>query len=102
MRRIGGAGIDYGLNVYVSSKAGAFLQEISNGFGGLLSDDREELMYNTHAITVNFEDREALDKEDLNLIRGLGYKFRGSREWPPWTVEGPGNDWRQRKRRNAV
>jgi hypothetical protein len=99
---LGAGGIDYGLNVYVGPKAGAFLQEISDPFGGSLGRDREELMYSTHAITVNFEDREVLDKEDLNLIRELGYKFRGSRQWPLFRSYEPGlipwglNGWQVR------
>lgn len=87
---LGAGGLDYGLNVYLGPDAGLFLQEIRNGIGGLFSDDHDELMFNTHAITVNFEDRGELDKEDLNLIHDLGYKFRGSREWPLFRSYEPG------------
>lgn len=85
---LGAGGMDYGLNVYLGQTAPLLLQEIrsANTFGA----DTREVMFNTKAIAVNFEDRNVLDKEDLSLIRELGYKFRGSREWPQFRNYSPG------------
>ncbi|TNJ65153.1 hypothetical protein FE784_16270 [Paenibacillus hemerocallicola] len=86
---LGGGGMEYGLNVYTGPTAGALLQELS-GAGEHFEEDSEERMHSTQAISVTFEDRDELDKEDLGLIRELGYKFRGSREWPQFRDYKPG------------
>ncbi|MFD0710484.1 DUF6930 domain-containing protein [Paenibacillus sp. GCM10027626] len=87
---LGGGGIDYGLNVYLGANAGLFLQAINDSFDGVFADDNDELLFSTKAISLNFEDRGALDKKDLSLIRELGYKFRGSGEWPLFRSYEPG------------
>lgn len=86
---LGAGGMDYGLNVYLGQTAPLFLQEIRSGFD-TFGEDSKEVMFNTKAISVNFEDRNQLDKEDLGLIRELGYKFRGSNEWPLFRSYSPG------------
>lgn len=85
---LGAGGMDYGLNVYRGPQAGAFLRDIVQSYG--VDKDTKESMFTTDAISVNFEDRDQLDKKDLGLIRELGYKFRGSGEWPLFRSYKPG------------
>lgn len=87
---LGAGGTEYGLNVYVGPTAGAYLQQIRDSFDGLLKHDAEELMFDMNGISVTFEDRDQLDKDDLRLIRELEYKFRGSHEWPQFRDYKPG------------
>lgn len=86
---LGAGGMDYGLNVYLGQTAPLFLQEIRSDFDTFKGDSRE-VMFSARAIYVNFEDRTKLDKKDLSLIRELGYKFRGSNEWPQFRNYLPG------------
>lgn len=87
---LGAGGMEYGLNVYLGPEARAYLHEIRGSLGGVLVEDSEERALSIKAISVNFEDRGQLDKEDLSLIRDLGYTFRGSREWPQFRSYEPG------------
>ncbi|NQX67820.1 hypothetical protein HQN90_17000 [Paenibacillus alba] len=85
-----GAGkISYGLNVYTGPQARLFLQELS-GVTDQFDDDRIELARSMRAITVGFENRDRLYKDDLQLIRNLGYKFRGAHAWPQFRSFEPG------------
>ncbi|UKS25868.1 hypothetical protein LOZ80_30600 [Paenibacillus sp. HWE-109] len=86
---LGAGRINYGLNVYIGPKARQFLQELS-GVNDQLDDDQIELAYSMRAITVGFENRDQLDKDDLQLIRDLGYKFRGAQAWPQFRSFEPG------------
>ncbi|WP_409342849.1 DUF6930 domain-containing protein [Paenibacillus sp. MBLB4367] len=96
---LGAGGMEFGLNVYFGEKAGLFLRETFDIMDGQLSDDRDELLFNTKAISLSLEDRGNLDQADLSIIRELGYKFRGANEWPQfrsyepgliaWTLNGP-------------
>lgn len=58
-----------------------------------------ELIFETqHVLMASFENREDLDKKDLQIIRELGLKFRGKNCWPmfrhykpgylPWFIDG--------------
>ena len=42
------------------------------------------------AIMLSFEDRDALQEEDLAVIRGLGLSFRGRQAWPLFRSYRPG------------
>jgi hypothetical protein len=42
----------------------------------------EDLAFAQNCIILNFEDRDALDKDDLNIIKQVGLKFRGRNQWP--------------------
>ncbi|OPH53404.1 hypothetical protein BC351_05945 [Paenibacillus ferrarius] len=86
---LGAGRISYGLNVYIGPNARLFLQELS-GVNDQLEDDQLELIHSTRAITVSFENRDQLDKDDLQLIRDLGYKFRGAQAWPQFQSYEPG------------
>jgi len=42
-------------------------------------------------LIVSFEDRAVLDKTDLEIIKKLGLKFRGSQAWPQFRSHAPGD-----------
>ncbi|GGA05796.1 hypothetical protein GCM10008018_59660 [Paenibacillus marchantiophytorum] len=85
-----GAGkFSYGLNVYTGPNGRLFLQELS-GVTDYLSDDRLELARSMCAVTVSFENRDRMHKDDLQIIRDLGYKFRGAHAWPQFRSFEPG------------
>lgn len=86
----GADGMEFGLNVYYGPKADIYLQEYLNSDGGLFHEDKQEMMHSARAVCVTFEDRSELDKDDLQLIRMLAYKFRGSSAWPLFRHYEPG------------
>lgn len=48
-----------------------------------LGDDlTAEFLLNTPHLQVSFEDRQTLEKYDLQIIKKLGRKYRGSNAWP--------------------
>lgn len=88
---LGNGGIDYGLNVYYGPHAALYLQELTSGdSSGPPGGDEREFNLITQAVTFGLEDRQQLEKEDYELIRSLGYKFRGAREWPVFRSYEPG------------
>ncbi len=48
------------------------------------------VLFEAPLLTVSFEDRAALDADDLHLIRALGLKFRGRNQWPVLRAVQPG------------
>ncbi len=74
---IGNAGQMYGLSIY-------FGDEGLNSYIGTLYHDApvEDLGYIQNCITVYFQDRQNLNREDLKLIKDLEFKFRGKNQWP--------------------
>ena len=87
---LGAAQESFGLNVYIGPQAGLYLQELTRPFSGEYEHDTEELLFTTHAITVSFEDRDMLDRQDLAIIREQGMKFRGANAWPIFRSYEPG------------
>lgn len=79
---MGAGGSVFGLNVYTGPHAAALLKTIRENMSRMADEDNKELMLMMETVTVSFEDRSALSKEDLGLIRSLGLKFRGSGDWP--------------------
>lgn len=89
---MGAAGESFGLAVYVGKE----------GYQALMNTlEREEatfrLVTSQRSITVDFENRENLEKEDYNLIKTFDVPFRGKGAWPsfrsykpgyyPWTID---------------
>lgn len=73
------------------------------GAGGLLSfykiqesseanvmDEMEQVYFQQNSLAVSFENREALEKEDLGIIKKLNLKFRGKKQWPKFRSLLPG------------
>ena len=88
---MGNAGMEFGLVAY-------------RGYGGfkllhrlLTVEDEsdadalsEDLMFLQDSLSCTFDDREALGKKDLEVIRRLGLKYRGRGEWPCFRDYTPG------------
>jgi hypothetical protein len=92
---LGAGGISYGLNVYTGTRG-------LLGYSAMLQHRRKGrfdtiLLQCCHS--ASFEDRQTLQKEDLDVIRALGLRFRGRAAWPmfrdylpgyyPWFLSGP-------------
>ena len=88
---MGNAGMEFGLVGY-------------RGYGGFkllhrlltVEDENEEdalcedIMFLQDSLSCTFDDREALGKKDLEVIRRLGLKYRGRGEWPCFRDHTPG------------
>ncbi len=53
-------------------------------------DEDEQVYFNLNCLTVSFEDRQDLDAADLAIIKQLGLKFRGKKQWPQFRSHRPG------------
>lgn len=54
----------------------------------------DEALFVQDCLMASFEDRAYLDKEDLQVIKGLGLKFRGKASWPLFRRYEPGyREW---------
>ncbi len=97
---MGGGGMEFGVGAYRGHNGFRGLQQL------LMIEDEsenaalsEDFMFIQDALSCTFNDREALDKKDLAVIRRLGLKYRGRGEWPlfrdytpglvPWFLTGP-------------
>lgn len=82
------------LNVYAGSEGLAsywHLREISEaatGEGTTMAN--RELLGSQLCLMASFEDRSELHQNDLAIIRALGLKFRGKRQWPMFRSYRPG------------
>lgn len=82
---MGNAGEVFGLNVYpgvegLKSYMDTLYQTVPY----------EDIAFIQSCITLNFEDRDVLDKKDLEIIKKLGLKFRGKKQWPQFRRYKPG------------
>lgn len=57
---------------------------------GLIEPDDPDSMFTQDCIMASFEDKKFLKKEDKALIKNLGLKFRGERQWPLFRRYKPG------------
>lgn len=73
---MGAAGQEFGLMMYDEEIGYASLEKILAN--ELLSDD---FSYNLSALTVNYVNRDELEKEDYQLIKDQGLSFRGKKNW---------------------
>lgn len=53
-------------------------------------DEDEQIYLNLNCLTASFEDRQDLDAADLKIIKQLGLKFRGKKQWPQFRSHRPG------------
>jgi hypothetical protein len=84
---MGALGEVLGLVVYLGSEGLSLFQEIQSG---KISPENEDIHLRQKCLALIFDDREMLDKEDLDLIKALGLKFRGRRSWPCFRSHRPG------------
>lgn len=93
---MGALGEVLGLVVYLGSEGLSLFQEIQSGKA---SHEKEDIHLRQKCLALIFDDREALDKQDLGVIKSLGLKLRGRQSWPsfrshrpgyvPWFLSGP-------------
>lgn len=90
---MGNLGEVFALGVYQGAEGLAgyrFLQEGPGPSGQATWRDAQTLLAAQFCLMASLEDRNELDKRDLDVIRKLGLKFRGRREWPMFRSYRPG------------
>lgn len=84
---MGRAGKHFGVAVYLGTEGlEGYLKCQSGEVGGAL----DEVLFAQKCLMVSFEDRELLEKKDLETIKSLGLKFRGQNSWPQFRSYRPG------------
>lgn len=74
---MGNAGQMYGISIYIGNDG------LKSYMDTLYPDiPLEDIGYIQNCITIYFQDREDLNKEDLKLIKDVELKFRGKKQWP--------------------
>lgn len=73
----------YGICCYVGEGALSSLTE-------MCECDDDDALYTQDALVLYFGDRDELDKDDYDIIKQLGYKFRGRNNWPYFRAFVPG------------
>lgn len=84
---MGALGEHLALGVYLGTRGLAgyfFIRENAGKFSN------EELMHVQHCLMVSYEDRDYLSLRERELIKKLGYRFRGRRAWPKFQRFDPG------------
>jgi hypothetical protein len=84
---MGAAGEHYALGVYSGSEG---LEGLLRILSGEFSQSHDEALYVQKCLMASFEDREYLQKQDLQQIKALGLKFRGANAWPLFRNYTPG------------
>ncbi len=92
---MGGAEEFYALAVYQGSEGLAVHMQMK---AGQLPENPAEILMMQNCLMASFEDREQVQKEDREIMKQLGLKFRGRNAWPlfrsyrpgylPWFVNG--------------
>ncbi|SPD72934.1 conserved hypothetical protein [uncultured Desulfobacterium sp.] len=77
----------FALAVYQGSEGLAGLEKIMSGH---TRENDPDIGYTQKCLMASFEDRDYLQKADLELIKKLGLKFRGRNEWPRFRSFLPG------------
>jgi len=84
---LGALGEFYGLAVYLGTEG--LNVELRIHSGEIRPEDRE-VTYIQKCLLASFADRKYLQKEDLDVIKQLGLKFRGPSSWPSFRSYQPG------------
>ncbi len=77
----------YALVVYLGIEGFMGYRKILNGEVGPYD---AEMVHVQKCLMASFEDRNYLEKEDLNTIKGLGLKYHGLKSWPFFRSYYPG------------
>ena len=81
------------LNVYLGPKGFASYRQLQEPTQPASSGDAlgpHPLLRSQLCVMASFEDRAELHEKDLRLIKSLGLKFRGKKEWPLFQSYQPG------------
>lgn len=84
---LGGLGEMFALCVYRGSEGWAIYQKLQDQE---IDPERDDFFAINNALMAEFTDRGELDKEDLRLIKELGYKFQGAKAYPTFRSYLPG------------
>lgn len=84
---LGNAGECFGLAVYLGSEGLEGYLKMQSGEINTYSTD---MLHLQKCLMVSFDDSEFLQKEDLDLIKALGLKFKGRNSWPMFRNYQPG------------
>lgn len=66
------------------------LAEYASLHSGEVVPESFEAIATLRGLSVTFEDRQMLSKRDLDVVRSLGLRFRGSNQWPWFRSHRPG------------
>lgn len=84
---MGSGGIERGLAMYRGDEGLAgYLGLLSGAFDG----ESEEMLDLSNVLYASLADREELTKEERDIIRGLGLRYRGRGRWPMFQAVKPG------------
>jgi len=84
---MGNLGGYFGIGAYLGSEG---LNGILKLLSGEVDPEDPDNKYIQKCLMASFEDRDILLKEDRNVIKELGLKFRGRNEWPLFRNHTPG------------
>jgi hypothetical protein len=84
---MGEIGQVFALNAYLGTVGLDSYFDIANNRD---PDEDEQIYLNLNCLTVSFEDRQDLDAADFKIIKQLGLKFRGKKQWPQFRSHRPG------------
>jgi hypothetical protein len=84
---LGNLGECFALAVYRGTAGLEFLESIQDGEVGV---GDEEVLFGQDCLMASFEGRQSQAKEDLQVIKALGLKFKGSNGWPQFRSYRPG------------
>lgn len=84
---MGNAGEHFALAVYLGAEG---LEGYMKMQSGEISPFSPDILHIQKCIMASFEDRDFLQNEDLQIIKRLGLKFRGSHSWPLFRSYQPG------------
>src|SRR5262249_20651700 len=77
----------YGIAAYLGSDGLAVYEKLRSG---AIQPEDPDLGYIQRCLMASFNDRRALQKPDLQIIKQLGLKFRGQHAWPLFRSYRPG------------
>jgi hypothetical protein len=84
---MGNVGNHIAIAVYKGEKG---LYEVLKLLSGEVDVESPDALFMQDCIMLSFEDRTRLTNKDLNIIKQLGLKYRGKKEWPLFRDYTPG------------
>ncbi|MDY6827297.1 MAG: SEC-C metal-binding domain-containing protein [Bacillota bacterium] len=87
---MGTLGQVYALHAYRGAEGLISFFKIQESSQMDITDELEQIYFQQNSLTVSFENRGDLKKEDLEIIKKLNLKFRGKKQWPMFRSLLPG------------